>query len=102
MKVTIEGTEYEIDLDKARELGLVTPAKRPIVFNDLKESDIFRCKHNWETDYGIDLFLMINPSQQARGQCVRLDGKRSTLEWFNKDTRTLFALSRNNTWITEI
>jgi hypothetical protein len=101
MKVTIEGKEYEIDIEKAKELGVL---KEDATIKDFKVGDVFSLP--W---YGDNIIIVQNGyaayhSKEQRYNIAGLDGlglypdfgsqglnKTEMLAWLNKSNNGMHA-----------
>lgn len=102
MIIEYDNKKFDINLDKAKELGLLTEIKkkRPVYVKDIPNGSIFRW-HSDECDYE---YVMINNTLQKNGQCVKISNgfERGRITWISSDVSLKYYNKSTDTWIKEI
>ena len=112
MKITFAGDEYDLDILRAKELGVLTrlKKKRQIKYGDLKNGDIFKFRNlvNNTPEWEREIFKAIDIDKESSGQCIALTSmvklETSTYRtWFATPNECVFAILQDDGgWKTEI
>jgi ABC-type molybdate transport system substrate-binding protein len=109
-KVNIEGQEYEINLDRAKELGVIKEARKPIT--DIKTGDLFYSKLNgnmiviqqsqWQADEyifsgSVDTLYPYNQPWPSKSM-----SKKNVINWFNTNDPDRVFVGNINDQVREI
>lgn len=103
-KVTINGTDYNLDLNKAIADGYLTvlPKSRRLKVTDIPNGAIFR----WiDEDGDVSTYLMVNNKMGSPGQCLSIDGGMPYKTWFDvndESTQLSYFGIDSERWISEV
>jgi hypothetical protein len=98
MKITVDGKNYELNVERSLTLGVLKEVKRAIKYKDLKNGDIVRWKSSHaDATWSESVFLMVDVTLTTQGQSITLSTKGSFLSQFGINDYTLYAVLNKKT-----
>jgi hypothetical protein len=113
-KININGKNYQLDINRAKELGVLKSEARPIIISDLKNGNIVRWRQNGIAGSSAkhegwhDTILIVDITADGPKQGINLDGSynlKSPTAWFrltDKDVQFAVLNPKTSVWETTI
>lgn len=99
MKITLESENYDLNIERAIDLGVLTPIPktRPVYVKDIPNGSVFRWKSG--------RFVMRDNTATSPKQCIQVSG--SDIEcpeptWFAYNTELTYWDEKRRLWIKEV
>ena len=99
--VTIDNKQFTIDLDKAKELGLLISKPRFIRYSDLKNGDIVRWRYRCDPTTWQGRMFIITSHETAHVVQIT-DSVLASITTYFIDQIYFAVLQTNGTWKTEL
>ena len=100
-EITIDNKPFFLDVEKAREAGLLKCKRRPVEIKDIPNGSIFK----WRASSGmVYTYVMLNNKLNGPGQTVSInDVMYGDINYFDDDHEIYsYYNPKNNEWITEV